>query len=131
MPEHTRPTQNFPKAKRLLYSKQYRFVLEKKQKFQATYFTLLWFPNSLGYDRLGLIISKKVGHSVTRNWLKRVIREWFRKKEQNQSIDLIFIAKIGANTQDCLQIQQELTMLLECAYKSNRGKNTDHEFPTI
>ena len=50
-------------------------------------------PNGLPYSRLGLSVSKRVGKAVTRNRIKRRIRELFRtqKKSLPQGFDIIVI----------------------------------------
>ena len=41
-------------------------------------------PNELGYARLGIIVSKKIErHAVKRNWIKRILRETFRRNRLN------------------------------------------------
>lgn len=54
--------------------------------------------------RLGLVVSRRVGNAVQRNRIKRLVRECFRSWPTPLSgpIDLIVIAKIGA---DVLQLQ--------------------------
>jgi ribonuclease P protein component len=38
--------------------------------------------NAVGSSRLGLTVTRKVGHAVTRNRAKRVLREVFRRHRQ-------------------------------------------------
>lgn len=47
-------------------------------------------PNRLGYGRLGLIVSKKIEqHAVKRNWIKRILRETFRRNRLNDQTNEI------------------------------------------
>jgi ribonuclease P protein component len=50
------------------------------------------------YSRLGLVVSKKVGNAITRNRIKRVIRESFRMSEQKSlcNFDVVVIARAAA-----------------------------------
>ena len=42
-------------------------------------------PNGLAHARIGLIISKKIEkHAIKRNWIKRILRETFRKNRHNE-----------------------------------------------
>jgi len=52
-------------------------------------------PNGLAHARLGLSISRKVGGSVVRNRLKRLLREAFRlrQRELAPGIDLIVVGR--------------------------------------
>ncbi|MDR2353675.1 MAG: ribonuclease P protein component [Deltaproteobacteria bacterium] len=68
----------------------------------------LIFPlaNKLGYNRLGVIVTKKVGKAVFRNKIKREAREFFRQQTffWPQGLDLIFIAR----RQGCYQKLSDL-----------------------
>lgn len=52
-------------------------------------------PNEVGWPRLGLIVSRKVGCAVVRNRVKRVIREVFRlgKPLEGRGLDIIVIPR--------------------------------------
>ncbi len=54
--------------------------------------------NELGYPRLGVSLSRKVGNSPTRNRWKRVIREAFRRSKHllPRDIDLVVRPRKGA-----------------------------------
>ena len=54
--------------------------------------------NELGWSRLGIITSKRVGPAVKRNYARRKIREAFRKlkAELPPGLDIICIAKASA-----------------------------------
>jgi ribonuclease P protein component len=54
-------------------------------------------PNQSGFDRLGLVASRKVGSAVQRNRAKRLLREAFRrnKRKTKTGLDLVLIGKPG------------------------------------
>lgn len=57
--------------------------------------------NGLGINRLGISVSKKVGNSVIRHRLKRLIKEAWRLSEEKFHVgyDLVFIVRV--NAKDC------------------------------
>jgi ribonuclease P protein component len=48
------------------------------KRLRTENFTIIVQPNGRGITRLGITVSKKVGNSVKRNRMKRLIREFFR-----------------------------------------------------
>ena len=51
--------------------------LYRKGKYAATStLVLYWRPNRLGYSRLGITASTKLGHAVVRNKIRRQVDYW-------------------------------------------------------
>ncbi len=47
-----------------------------------------------GPTRLGITVTRKVGKAVLRNRIKRLVREWFRQRDQGMdACDLIVVVK--------------------------------------
>lgn len=66
--------------------------------------------NGRGFTRLGITVSKKVGNSVTRNKIKRLVREFFRlhKALFPRSCDVVIVAKKDSGDLDFWKIRTEL-----------------------
>lgn len=73
---------SFPKKKRLITNKQFRAVLARKLRVSDNLLILYMAENDCGYARLGLSISKSCGGAVVRNRLKRLLREVFRRNQE-------------------------------------------------
>ncbi|OGW80757.1 MAG: ribonuclease P protein component [Omnitrophica bacterium RIFCSPLOWO2_12_FULL_44_17] len=77
---------SFPRSERLVHTKEYRHVFKKGKKFHDSGISLYCFKlenNDLG--KLGVIISRKAVRKATqRNRMKRVVREFFRKRKANR-----------------------------------------------
>ncbi len=53
--------------------------------------------NDRGRARLGVSVSKRIGNAVTRNQVKRWVREAFRAAaEELPAVDLVVVARAGA-----------------------------------
>ncbi len=57
--------------------------------------------NELEINRLGISVSKKVGNSIVRHRLTRLVREAYRLHEDkfNSGLDIVVVARESANPQ--------------------------------
>ncbi|MDU3968792.1 MAG: ribonuclease P protein component [Staphylococcus epidermidis] len=75
----------------------------------------------LKHFRLGISVSKKLGNAVTRNRIKRAIRENFKVHKQNIiAKDIIVIARQPAKDMNTLEIQSSLEHVLKIAKVFNK-----------
>ncbi len=97
--------------------KNYEFLrVYKKGKFYVgKYITMYVLPNDLGFNRLGITVSKKFGKSVKRNRLRRLIRENYRFFESfvKDSFDIVFVSRNSAEMPDFVSIKKEMRFLLK------------------
>jgi len=104
----------FPKEVRLLTASDYSNVFQDVQlRVSSKNFLILARNYGIDHPRLGIIIAKKnVKLAVERNRLKRQLRETFRKKrELLPNLDIVLLAKKGANSCDNSLIAKELEYL--------------------
>lgn len=66
-------------------------------------------------NRLGISVSKKVGKSVVRSRVTRLIKESYRLSEEDikQGYDIVVIARVAANGADYKEINKALLSLLK------------------
>ena len=69
-------------------------------------------PNSLGISRFGITVSKRVGKAVTRNRIKRLIREIVRKTSIKPGYDIVFIARVPLAGAGYSQVEKSIKELL-------------------
>jgi len=68
-------------------------------------------PNRLGFNRLGITASTKVGGAVQRNRARRRLRESFRLVGLKQGFDIVIVARSRAVTAPFDMIQREMRTL--------------------
>jgi ribonuclease P protein component len=76
--------------------------------------TLFGLANDVGSCRLGVTVTRKVGRAVTRNRIKRVLREIFRRNPdcRNESMDLVINANPSCTTRTREEIESEFDRAL-------------------
>jgi len=77
------------------------------------YLVMYVMDNQSEKNRLGISVSKKVGNSVVRHRLKRLIRESYRLHEQEfqTGLDIVVVARVSAKDRDYAQIESALLHL--------------------
>lgn len=80
-------------------NEDFRLVYRRGRSVANRFLVLYKLPNRTGNNRLGISVSKKVGNSVVRSRITRLIRESYRGHEKNVSTgwDLVIIARNPAN----------------------------------
>ncbi|MDR2898900.1 MAG: ribonuclease P protein component, partial [Clostridiales bacterium] len=74
---------------------QFRHVYNKGKSIANKLLVMYYMPNYKEFNQLGLSVSKKVGKSVIRSKVTRLIKESYRLKEDEikMGYDIIFIAR--------------------------------------
>ena len=97
--------------------------LKKNQDFKTVYghgkscanryLVMYVLGNDSSGNRLGISVSKKVGNSVVRHRLTRLIRERYRLNESHFSkgFDIVVIARVSAKNATYRDIEQALLKL--------------------
>ncbi len=104
-------TFEFSRSLRLLKASEFTRVFDKAEiKVSDRNILILARRNQLEVPRLGLIIAKKnVRTAVSRNRIKRVIRETFRQNQHNLSgVDFVVLARKGLGELDNRQLHSLL-----------------------
>lgn len=96
-------------------NQQFRTVYEKGISTANRYFVLYKLENGLKRNRLGISVSKKVGNSVVRHHLARLIRENYRLSEElyKEGYDMVVVARVAAKNADYYRVGKSLKFLSE------------------
>ena len=76
----------------------FRNVYKNGKSYANKYLVMYIMENNRTENRLGISVSKKVGNSVVRHRITRLIRESYRLHENifNSGLDIVVIARICA-----------------------------------
>ena len=100
----------------------FRIVYRRGKSVANRLLVLYKFPNKTDSNRLGISVSKKVGNSVVRSRITRLIRESYRAQEEqvNTGWDLVIIARNPANGATFHEISKSMEHLFkkQKVYKS-------------
>lgn len=94
-------------------NEDFKKVFDEKKSCANKYLILYYRENELDVNRLGIQVSKKVGNSVVRHRLTRLIRESFRLNENSfkHGLDLVVIARGDAKGKTYKEIEDALLHL--------------------
>ena len=94
-------------------NKDFQSVYRNGKSFANKCLVMYIIPNELNKNRLGISVSKKVGNSVVRHHLTRLIRESYRLQEDmfNSGLDIVVIARGTARDASFHQISSALKHL--------------------
>jgi len=81
------------KKRCLTRTSQYNLVHSRGGSWGSAPLVLKALPNGLDYYRCGLVVGKRVGKAVTRNRVKRWLREIVRQTPIRPGWDVILIAR--------------------------------------
>ena len=90
-------------------------VYTSGKSYANKYLVIYTLKNNSDRNRLGISVSKKVGNSVVRHKLKRLIKESYRLHEKmfNSGLDIVVIARKGSDACDYAGIESALLHLMK------------------
>lgn len=76
----------------------FQSVYKSGKSYANKYFIMYVSKNQLESNRLGISVSKKVGNSVVRHRVKRLVKESYRLHEKvfNSGLDIVVLARASA-----------------------------------
>ncbi len=91
----------------------FQLVYKNGTSYANRYLVMYVLKNQLGRNRIGISVSKKVGNSVVRHHLTRLIREGYRLNEEKFACgyDMIVIVRVSGKEQGFRSLESALLHL--------------------
>ena len=92
---------------------EFQHTYQNGKSYANRYLVMYVLENNSEKNRVGIQVSKKVGNSVIRHRITRLIRESYRLQEDmfNSGLDIVVIARATARNADYHQIESALMHL--------------------
>ena len=94
-------------------NKDFQVVYRKGKSYANKYLVMYVMHNDTDQNRLGISVSKKVGNSVVRHRLTRLIRECYRLQESRfqRGLDIVVICRASAKEKKYVELESALIHL--------------------
>ena len=104
---------NMKKTLSLKKNFEFKRVYDKGKSRADKYLVMYILENGTCSNRLGISVSKKVGNSVIRHHITRLVREGYRVNEDlyKTGYDIVVIARVRANSAHYHLIEKSLLKL--------------------
>lgn len=104
---------NMKYSESLKNSKDFQSVYKEGKSYANKYLVMYIKENHSDLNRLGISVSKKVGNSIVRHRITRLIRESYRLQEEHFKCgwDLVVIARNSAKGRTYREIESALIHL--------------------
>ena len=103
----------YPHSESLKKNRDFQLVYKEGKSRANRYLVMYVKENGLETNRIGVSVSKKVGNSIVRHRITRLIRESYRLQEDvfNSGLDMVVIARVSAKDRSMKEIENALLHL--------------------
>ena len=107
-------TYRLVKQAKMIKTDDFSSVFNFRKRISMQYLAIHYRPNLHQRARLGLVVGKKIAKlAVNRNYMRRVLREFFRTQQHDIcDVDLIVRVQKKFTKVDFIQIKQEFDSLI-------------------
>ena len=115
LPADGGPAFNMIKTQTIKKNSDFLRVYKKGRFYVGKFIVLYILANNLNVNRLGIAVSKKIGKSVRRNRIRRLIRESYRALECSlkDGLDFIIVARASEEMPEFSDVKKELRFLMK------------------
>jgi ribonuclease P protein component len=121
----------FRSRHRLRTRREFDRVFRRGVRADGRLFVLIAAPSDAAEDRLGMTVSRRVGGAVTRNRVRRVLRESFRGlvRSARPALDLVVLAKPELGGAAFAEVSRELELRVRALSRSPRRAGASRARP--
>lgn len=103
------------KKLKLRNNREFRHVYDKGISKSNKHLVIFFIKNDLDYNRIGFSVTKKLGNAVTRNKVRRLIRESYRiyKDDIKTGYDIIFLSRVRCKDATYKEVESSILNLLK------------------
>lgn len=114
------------KAFRLRKKRDFNIVYKWGKAVTCNYMVLIYVKSKSSITKVGFSVSKKIGKSVVRNRVKRLMKESYRLISENsenieKGYNLVFVARNASNSADYSEIKRSMLYLLHRSQLLKKG----------
>ena len=97
----------------MMKNKDFQLIYKKGKSYANKYFVMYLLANNKEENRLGVSVSKKVGNSVVRHRITRLVKESYRLNKDllKKGYDIIIIARVAANDKSYNEVENSIIHL--------------------
>lgn len=105
----------FKNFETLKKNNDFRLVYNKKQSIANKLLIMYVMENGTDISRFGISVSKKVGNSIVRHRLTRLIRESIRLNNEKvvKGYDIVIVARVGLKDKNYFETKDAVLHLLK------------------
>lgn len=108
-------------------NRDFQLVYKKGTSFANRYLVMYVLKNQLDRNRIGISVSKKVGNSVVRHHLTRLLRESYRLNEEKFKCgyDIVVVVRVNGKDQGFHSMESALLHLGKLTKTIRSEENED------
>ena len=97
----------------IMKNRDFQTVYKKGKSYANKYLVMYLLKNNTEENRLGISVSKKVGNSIVRHRITRLIRESYRLQRDNfqNGYDIVIVARTVSKDKNYKEIESALLHL--------------------
>jgi len=105
-------------------NREYRTIYDKGRSKANRNLVVFYKANGLNYSKIGFTATKKLGKAVTRNRVRRLMKESYRQinTDIKPGYDIIILARVSATEIDFKAMKSAVGHVLKIANLRKEGK---------